>query len=400
MVKVEEVDVSTVSASDERDDQPPDPETQSTTGVADDDDEEESTGMAGDEEPVSSNESEDESDDKADDKSDDKANDKADDKADDEEQHPIRTRSGSELESTQDDNYVNTSVDVASDHLGGDQSDQKVLPSSSSSLLGENSAKDVKTKKKKGEKQKTEKKEKMKKGDKQKTEKKEKKKRNIDYDSDNELWIGSEQGVSTQNNDHGLSIEKQNNTRSKRIKKFRHKSEWESSVMGDRTTRVFRKSNDDSEIEVGRTSMTSLISLDGSKSLPSFTFRSLKELRSTSVRRLMTLDDSRDASMSNSVSSEASDGSNSSHRKPTSTQDLLRKDLEAQARARVEKSFNNNESLNLSFVFDGFQVRHGVGSSAIEEESKNSDDEKNNDAERGDGDGEEDGKHKTGRLQK
>lgn len=194
--------------------QSPDPEAQRTTGVADDELSRRKleTEMGGDEEPSNSDESEGE----------------GDDEADVEEQHPIRNRSGSELESTQDDDYINTSVGVASDHLGGDQSDQKVLPSSSSSLL----AKDVKTKKKKkkkGEKQKTEKKEK-KKGEKQKTEKKkkkektqkktekkekkkedkqkkEKKKGSIDYDSENELWIGLEQGLSTEKNEPKSSIE-------------------------------------------------------------------------------------------------------------------------------------------------------------------------------------------------
>jgi hypothetical protein len=334
------VHVYTVYSSDDSDDQSPDPEDQSTTGT-----------------PARSDE------------------------ADGEEQHSIRNRSGSELASTQDDDYINTSVGVASDHLGGDQSEQKVLPSSSSWLL----AKDVKTKKKKkkGEKQKTEKK----KGDNQKKEKK--KKGNINYDSENELWIGLEQGISTQENEPKRSIEKKNKKRIKEIKKFRHKSEWESSVKGDGTAKEFRQLNDDSDIEFARTSTTSLVSLGSSKGEPSFTFRSLKELRSSTINHSMAVTDSGDASMSNSVSSEASD-----HKSSSSTRYLLRKDLEAQARARVEKSFRISESGNLSAVFDGFQRSLEINN--VEEE-----DEKMNDLEEFDGDGEEeDGKHKTGRLQK
>jgi len=303
MPTVEEMNDSSASLPDERDDQIPDPETQRSR-MENEKVEDESERVAADIEESGSGVKFMRAD------SGELGSDEPDNEDDGKEDNPLQPQSESEIEGTQEeDDFVSTSADDASD--SENQNDQKV--SSSASLLGENSSKDMKTKKKK----KKEKKKKEKKGTKKK--KKEKKKKGgkskeeyssnednhmqneskdrsddhdgspaiegtritvktyhgeydeenqqlsammvslrkaekarvnpfiynqHDYDSDNDgMWNIIDQD-STQN-DNGDEKKKR-----KKDKKRRHKMEWESSIAADETTSVLVDPSENSFSEI------------------------------------------------------------------------------------------------------------------------------------------------------
>jgi hypothetical protein len=465
----EEMNASSASLPDECDDQIPDPETQRSR-MENDKVEDESKRVAADIEENGSGVEYMRADSVK----------SGPDEPDDEEDNQLQPQSESEIEGTQEeDDFVSTSADDASD--SENRYDQKVL--SSSSLLGENSSKDMKTKKKKKkEKKKKEKKgTKKKKGGRSKEEyssnednrmqneskdrsddhdgsaaldgtrfkgrtddgdhdeenqkisammvslrKAEKARVNPfiynqnDYDSDNDgMWNVFDQD-STQS-DNGNEKKKR-----KKVKKRRHKMEWESSIVADDTTSVLVDPRENSDTEItfedckspaprstgslfspssnysdnGDTSTRSRSahSTAHSRAASSYSFRSFKEDRNTSVLRAIKGEDPNDDS-----------GSDDS-KNPNAKKRKLREDLEAQARARVEQGNQDSESTELlsvirrytrrsivriSSVFDSFDVGSDFGSDD-DEESKDGDDAKKNGKKEGNGE-DEDGKSKSGR---